>query len=262
VGAGPDGNLGTADDVLVTGGRITFDRSDRVGVLQFGAPLLSGRYRSRLAGSVADLQGNPLGADFTWDFTIPTAQALASTPAHQSVWLSDSLRRVEVRFDERLSAASVTADALGVFTTNRINPLTIPGGVASISSDARAALLEFAQPIPDGVYRFVFTPETSRRVRFAGRHEFPSDLHWSKARPNGPATLSGLWTVEDELEYRNTADPERPRHHRPAECESHDLPAEHGHADVAPFRGGGRPRHLQRQPHRFGPGRVQQRVFH
>ncbi|MCC6234942.1 MAG: Ig-like domain-containing protein, partial [Verrucomicrobiales bacterium] len=192
-GAGPDGTLGTADDVSVTGGRIAFDRSDRTASLQFGAPLPSGRYRSRLAGSVADLQGNPLGAEFTWDFSIPIPQALGSVPANQSVWLSDSLRRIEVRFDERLDAASVTGNTLGVFSTNRSNPLAIPGGVAFVSSDARGAVLEFAQPVPNGTYRVVFSPEIRDVYGSPVATNFPVTF-----MVKGPALwtndLSGVWT--------------------------------------------------------------------
>jgi hypothetical protein len=191
--AGPDGNFGTADDVSVTGGRMTFDQPDRTAIFQFSAPLLSGRYRSRLASSVKDLQGNPMSADVTWDFTIPTTLVVASTPAHQSVWLSDSLRRVEVRFDERLSAASVTADALSVFTTNQVNPLRIPGGVAFASPDARAAVLEFAQPIPNGGYRIAITPEIRDVYGSPVATNFPMTF-----LVKGPALwtndLSGVWT--------------------------------------------------------------------
>jgi alpha-tubulin suppressor-like RCC1 family protein len=66
--AGPDGKLGTADDVAVPGGVFTGGTASVT--LDFPAPLPEGLYRAVVSGSVKDLVGNALGADYTWDFAV------------------------------------------------------------------------------------------------------------------------------------------------------------------------------------------------
>ncbi len=192
--AGPDGNLGTADDAPVFGDELTFDTEQRTAQRQFPAPLLSGKYRARLASNVADLAGNHLGTNVTWDFTIPSPLPVAAVPANGSVALTSTLGRFEVRFDERLAAASVTPNSLRVVTTNLPNPIVQSGGVTSLSADGRGAVLEFPEPLANGGYRVLFT----RDIR---------DVYGSPVETNFPVTLtvkgptewtnnlSGLWSV-------------------------------------------------------------------
>ncbi len=157
--AGADGKLGTADDAPVSGGEVAYDTEQLTVLLRYTAPLRSGKYRSQVAASAADLAGNPLGTNVTWDFSIPTPKPVEALPSNQSVWVTDTLRRVEVRFDERLSASSVTSASLRVLSTNLVNPTVLSGGSTSLSANGRGAVLEFTQPIANGAWRIVLTPE-------------------------------------------------------------------------------------------------------
>ena len=70
VEAGPDGSLGTSDDVPVTASSIEV-RAEVLGaffVVQGGLP--AGRYRADLLGSVTDTAGNALGTPTTWSFFV------------------------------------------------------------------------------------------------------------------------------------------------------------------------------------------------
>lgn len=67
VGAGPDRAFGTADDVPVAG-TVGFNSETLTGLLNFPHVLPPGLYRATLAGTVADLAGNSLGADVVWTF--------------------------------------------------------------------------------------------------------------------------------------------------------------------------------------------------
>ena len=66
--AGPDGKLGTADDVAVEGGLISAGSASVT--LEFSAPLPEGLYRAVLSGAVADVAGNALGSDYSWEFGV------------------------------------------------------------------------------------------------------------------------------------------------------------------------------------------------
>ncbi len=194
VTAGADGNLGTADDAAVTGGEFVYDTDPRTVLQRFSAPLHSGKYRSRIASSVSDLAGNPLGTNVAWDFTIPTAKATNSSPANGSIGLSGSLRRFEVRFDERLSASSITPNSLQVIATNGTSSTVLTGGATSISADGLGAILEFPQPIANGGYRVVF----SREIRDV--YGSPIDTNFPiNIVVKGPTVwtndLSGLWSA-------------------------------------------------------------------
>ncbi|MCI0537102.1 MAG: hypothetical protein L0Z50_17945, partial [Verrucomicrobiales bacterium] len=190
--AGADGNFGSADDVPISGGDITFDPVERIAIRQFNAPLLSGRYRMRFAASVSDLGGNMLGTDETRDFTIPTAQPTSATPANGWVALTGTLRRFEVRFDERLTASSVTPASLVALRTTTLPGVAEAGGAASISADARGAVLEFPQPLADGGYRVIITPEIRDVYGAPVETNFPVTV-----TVKGPAVwiqdASGLW---------------------------------------------------------------------
>lgn len=67
--AGVDGVTGTVDDVPVFGELSYVSELDRA-VLTLPAPLPADLYRGVVRSSVADLKGNPLGADFEWTFEV------------------------------------------------------------------------------------------------------------------------------------------------------------------------------------------------
>ena len=68
-GAGPDGALGTADDVLYPGSYAT-DSQAFSATLKLPAALPDGAYRARVATSVTDRAGNPLAKEFAWQFRV------------------------------------------------------------------------------------------------------------------------------------------------------------------------------------------------
>jgi len=78
--AGPDGLTGTADDVAVTGGAVSYREEIKSAFLTFSASLPIDRYRAVLSAAVADLKGNPIGADTVWTFRVK-APNLWTNPA-------------------------------------------------------------------------------------------------------------------------------------------------------------------------------------
>ncbi|MBI3418163.1 MAG: Ig-like domain-containing protein, partial [Verrucomicrobia bacterium] len=72
--AGADGEIGTADDVLVSAGVVSYDKSANAAVFTFGTPLPVSRYRAVITTGVTDLAGNRLAADYVWDFQVADAK--------------------------------------------------------------------------------------------------------------------------------------------------------------------------------------------
>lgn len=66
---GPDGTLGTADDVLQTGGTVSFDEESLAVLLAFDTPLATDSYRGEVTG-VRDRPGNSQTIPFTWTFFV------------------------------------------------------------------------------------------------------------------------------------------------------------------------------------------------
>jgi hypothetical protein len=70
---GPDGQLGTPDDVELSGGEILY-RPDQSSVsLSFDTPLSDGVYQAVITTAATDLLGNNLAADFNWTFRVADA---------------------------------------------------------------------------------------------------------------------------------------------------------------------------------------------
>jgi subtilase family serine protease len=68
--AGPDGIAGNADDVSVTGGKVSYRENDNTALMTFDSPLPSGAYRAVLDSTISDLVGNRLAAEFAWTFRL------------------------------------------------------------------------------------------------------------------------------------------------------------------------------------------------
>ncbi len=68
-GAGPDGVTGN-DDVLITGGDVTFRQDVNTAFVTFSAALAPARYRAVLTATVADLAGNGLAEPVSWSFLV------------------------------------------------------------------------------------------------------------------------------------------------------------------------------------------------
>ncbi len=78
--AGPDGALGTPDDVAFANGTVSYRDDLGKSLLTFPAPLPRGLYRAVLKGSIADAAGNPLGTDFVWSFRVGPPQVGPGNP--------------------------------------------------------------------------------------------------------------------------------------------------------------------------------------
>src|SRR5436853_6717198 len=81
--AGPDGILGTADDILQTGGSVAYQETSNTALLTFAVPLASGSYRAVLSSNVTVLNGNHLSADYAWNFDIGAITTWMSSTSGQ-----------------------------------------------------------------------------------------------------------------------------------------------------------------------------------
>lgn len=68
--AGPDGILGTGDDVPVSDGQVSLRDSINTAFFSLPGALPPGLYRAAMLAEVRDWAGNPMGADYTWTFRI------------------------------------------------------------------------------------------------------------------------------------------------------------------------------------------------
>ncbi|RKX35377.1 MAG: hypothetical protein DRP71_03680 [Verrucomicrobia bacterium] len=76
---GPDGQLGTPDDVELSDGEILY-RPDQSSVsLSFATPLPDGVYQAVITTAATDLAGNHLATDFVWTFRVADAVFWIST---------------------------------------------------------------------------------------------------------------------------------------------------------------------------------------
>ncbi|MBL9139711.1 MAG: Ig-like domain-containing protein, partial [Verrucomicrobiales bacterium] len=92
--AGPDGQLGTTDDVLVSGGSVEERPDNFACLLRFATDLPPGAYRAELLPGVRDLAGNVRGETHAWSFTLtgvqgPSGPRLATGQSHTLVIEAD-----------------------------------------------------------------------------------------------------------------------------------------------------------------------------
>ncbi len=67
---GPDNRLGTADDVNVTDGILSYRDSANAAFMTFAAPLPPGTYQATISAPIADRAGNPILSPFRWSFRV------------------------------------------------------------------------------------------------------------------------------------------------------------------------------------------------
>src|SRR5262249_41431311 len=68
--AGADGAFGTADDVVVTGGTLSYRETINAAVLTFASNLAPGNYQAVVGPPIADLAGNAIAAPYHWSFRV------------------------------------------------------------------------------------------------------------------------------------------------------------------------------------------------
>ena len=70
VNAGPDGLLGTADDVVATGGTLSYQETLKAAVWTFASPLPPGLWQAMIAPGITDLAGNSLANPVRFSFRL------------------------------------------------------------------------------------------------------------------------------------------------------------------------------------------------
>ncbi|MGV3771781.1 MAG: Ig-like domain-containing protein [Verrucomicrobiales bacterium] len=81
---GPDGQFGSEDDVPYVDGITSFVQETRAASLSFPLELPHGVYRATISSVVADLAGNTMRNDFSWQFRI--ADAVFWSKANSGAW--------------------------------------------------------------------------------------------------------------------------------------------------------------------------------
>lgn len=122
VAAGPDGVLGTGDDVPVAGTAALQPPSSVV--LSLGSALGVGTYRATLTTDVTDVAGNALPVPFSWDFTV--ADAVVWTNYAGGPWLTAK--------NWTNSVLPTSTDFAFVDITNGDFTVTLDGGTISVAS--------------------------------------------------------------------------------------------------------------------------------
>jgi hypothetical protein len=79
ISAGPDGTLGTGDDLPVSAQAVSFRPETNAAVLSFATDLPPGQYRAVLSTGITDVAGNPVGAEFFWSFVSAARIAFGET---------------------------------------------------------------------------------------------------------------------------------------------------------------------------------------
>ncbi len=190
--AGSDGQPGTADDLPVSGGVVTYREETTAVTLSFATPLPDGHYLAVLTTAVADLAGNRLASDFTWQFRV--ADAVFWTRTTDGLWsdpLNWSTRTLPGSNDNVIidvSSAEVT--------------VTHPAGTTAIKSlltHERLVVTCSILQIPDGIQI-----GKNMTIDVAAKEEIPSGSSTHDVIP-GPAHLirSGLAIATRHLDIPN-----------------------------------------------------------
>ena len=122
VSAGPDGILGTADDLPVAGTAVL--EPPATVLLSLGSPLGVGTYRATLTTNVTDAAGNPLPVPFAWNFTVAAPVIWTNTVG--GPWLTAK--------NWTNSVLPTSADFAFIDITNGDYTITLEGGTISVAS--------------------------------------------------------------------------------------------------------------------------------
>ncbi len=176
VEAGPDGVLGTADDVSVAIAGISYVPGSQDVTLSFGSQLPTGLYRLTLisgpTGAIVDLSGNALdgdgngvaGGNFVRDFRLDlTAPVVGSVNPAGSVSVGPTKLTVSFQEDLQMNAGTVANPAnYGLISTTQdalgnTQDVDVSARITGVSYDpaSMTATLTLSGPLPAGRYRLI-----------------------------------------------------------------------------------------------------------
>lgn len=152
--AGPDGQVGTADDVPVDVSGLAFSAISNRMTFAPTPPLRSGRYRARVTTNALDVLGSAVAAPpAPWSFTVLSPSVTAVEPPDGYARPVGGLTELQVRFTDPMDPATLAA-GLQLALTNG-TPVTAVS--ARFDPEALTATLAFASPLPAGEYRLRVT---------------------------------------------------------------------------------------------------------
>jgi|GEM_PF-979329 len=159
VEAGPDGEIGTADDVPVLTGRQIYQAGPPAVLLQLEPGLTVGRYQATLEAGAADPAGNVMSSGISWTFKVLPPRVLAHRPSSDG---KAAGRSVEVTFSAAMDPGSVAlgftvvgAGLDGVMGTGDDVPVA---GTLALPVGSTVARLDFSPPLQPGRYQAVLSP--------------------------------------------------------------------------------------------------------
>jgi hypothetical protein len=156
---GPDEVFGTADDHVLIPDSIAVVNSGTSARLFFNTSIPSGQFQARLAADVRDNDGQKLGEDFTWTFTVNPAQVTANFPLDLDVVEAQNF--VRATFDKPIDLASLNATTMEVReagdddTFETADDVIVSDGDFSFNN--LQARRDFPSGLPSGDYRVTLT---------------------------------------------------------------------------------------------------------
>lgn len=159
-------------------GSVAWEPATRTATFTPALPLpLGTRFTATLAASLSDLAGNPLGAAFSWSFTVArdtTAPAVLSTAPADGASGVASTATISARFSEPMDPSTL-AGALGV-----------TGTAGSVTWDAASLTATFtpAAPLAPGT---TFTATVSTAATDLAGNALPAPVSWQfQTQQNAP----------------------------------------------------------------------------
>lgn len=159
--AGGDGMLGTFDDVLVSGGVLSYRATSRSAELTFDPPLHAGLYRATIAPTVRDFAGNPLASDVTWSFTLEGPRVISVTPPNGSLRGENRISQLQAAFSTDMDPATINPSSFELFDAgpdgdiNTLDDRAFTSSAVFYIPEQRRAFYDLPGTLPLGDYRAV-----------------------------------------------------------------------------------------------------------
>lgn len=161
--AGPDGALGTADDVAIEA-LPEYDDTTRTARLRRDPAFASGRYRLAATSGLRDASGIALATARTWEFRVLAPDVVGFTPANNSNHRPGGPTPITARFSTLMDAAALRAGGFRLLHAGpdgqRGTPDDEPVDVSTLTFTSISNRMVFAPapPLRSGRYRATITP--------------------------------------------------------------------------------------------------------